>query len=116
MDVLDIVKAKIPEDKRPEDSLLGLFVAEIGQTILTYLNRSDMPSELSFVHANMVIDLITGENRKTEPDGQTSVSSIKEGDVTVQFGSARIEGRERATESLLFDYASQLNRFRKLRR
>lgn len=115
MDVFEIVKAKLPADKLPGDTLLGLFVAEVGQTILTYLNRTDMPKELTFTHANMVVDMITGENRKNDPDAQSSVSAIKEGDVQVTFGSAKVESRERATEQLLFDYSKQLNKFRKMR-
>lgn len=115
MDVFDIVKAKLPEDKRPDDVLLGLYVAEVGQSIKTYLNRTDLPSELAFIHANMVIDFINGERRKEEPEGQAAVTSIKEGDVTVQFGSAKAESRELATQALLFNYTDQLNRFRKLR-
>lgn len=74
-----------------------------------------MPKELTFTHANMVVDMITGENRKIDPEAQSSVASIREGDTTVQFGSAKVESRERATEKLLYDYSSQLNRFRKLR-
>lgn len=115
MDVFEIVKGKLPVEKLPSDTILAMHVAEVGQTILTYLNRSDMPKELAFVHANMVVDLITGEERKANPEGQQSVSSIKEGDVQVQFGSAKVESRERATERLLFDYSTQLNRYRKLR-
>lgn len=115
MDVFEIVKAKLSPDKIPSDTLLGMYVAEVGQSVLTYLNRTDMPPELVFTHANMVIDFINGEKRKLDPDGQSSVSSIKEGDVTVQFGAVKLESRERATQALLFDYSSQLNKFRKLR-
>ncbi|KAA0944078.1 hypothetical protein FQ087_18300 [Sporosarcina sp. ANT_H38] len=115
MDVFEIVKAKLPADKLPEDILLGLIVAEVGQTILTYLNRTDMPKELAFTYANMVVDMITGENRKNDPGSQSSVSAIKEGDVQVTFVSSKVESREIATEGLLFDYSQQLNKFRKLR-
>lgn len=114
MEVIDIVKAKLP-DSKPDDNILNVHIEEVGQAVMTYCNREDIPSELRFVHANMVIDLINGENRSKDPDGQTAVSSIKEGDVQVSFGSARIESRERATQALIFDYAKQLNRFRKLR-
>lgn len=115
MDVFDIVKAKIPADKLPADDLLALYIAEVGQSIKTFLNRTDIPEELAFTYANMVIDYLNGEARKTDPEGQSSVSSIKEGDVTVQFGSTRIESRERTAQVLLFDYSAQLHKFRKLR-
>lgn len=114
MEVIDIIKAKLLPTESPE-ALLEIFIEEVGQSIKTYCNRTDIPSELNFVHANMVVDMITGANRKNNPEAQSSVVSIKEGDTTVQFGSAKVESRERATEQLIFDYAKQLNKFRKLR-
>ncbi|CAG9620879.1 head-tail connector protein [Sutcliffiella rhizosphaerae] len=113
MDVFQIVKAKLPY--QIEDTILAVHIAEVGQAMKNYMNRSDIPRDLVFVHANMVIDLITNENRKTDEDSQQTVTSIREGDVQVQFGSARVESSERAMERLLFDYSKQLNRFRKLR-
>ena len=115
MDIFDIIKAKLPAEKRPDDTIIALHVAEIGQLITSYTNRSKVPQELKFVHANMVIDLIAGEERKSNPDEQQEVKSIKEGDTTVQFGGVKAELREQATEQLLFDYSKQLNKFRKLR-
>lgn len=114
MNVIDIVRAKLT-DPKPDDLLLHMYIDEVGQSIKTYCNRTDIPSELNFVHANMVVDMITGENRKNDPEAQSSVSAIKEGDVQVTFGSFKAESRERATEGLLFDYSKQLNKFRKLR-
>lgn len=114
MKVIEIVKLKLPNPK-PSDDVLNMRIEEVGQSIKTYCNRSDIPKELRFVHANMVIDFINGENRKSDPEAQSSVASIREGDTTVQFGSAKVESRERATEQLLFDYTKQLNKFRKLR-
>lgn len=114
MSVLEIVKVKLP-DPKPGDAVLDLYIEEVGQSIKTYCNRSDIPKELRYVHANMVVDFIEGEKRRTEPDGNSAVASIREGDTTVQFGSAKVESRERATEQLLYDYAKQLNKFRKLR-
>lgn len=114
MDVIDIVKSKLP-DPKPEDRILDMYIEEVGQSIKTYCNRSDIPKELRFVHANMVIDFINSENRKSDPEAQSSIASIREGDTTVQFGSAKVDSRERATEQLLFNYSQQLNKFRKLR-
>lgn len=114
MEVIDIVKAKLLPSE-PTEALLEMFIEEVGQSIKTYCNRTDIPRELTFTHANMVVDMITGENRKNDPEAQSSVSAIKEGDVQVTFGSSKVESRERATEGLLYDYSKQLNKFRKLR-
>lgn len=114
MGLLSIVKAKLPEPL-PTDELIEIYIEEVEQSIKTYCNRDDVPAELRFVHANMTVDLISGENRRKDPEAQSSVSAIKEGDVQVTFGAAKVEARERATEKLLFDYSRQLNSFRKLR-
>lgn len=114
MEVIEIVRAKLT-DEAPEALRLNFYIEEVAQAIKTYCNRTDIPSELAFTHANMVVDMITGENRKDDPEVQSSVSAIKEGDVQVTFGSAKVESRERATEKLLYDYSKQLNSFRKMR-
>lgn len=115
MDVLEIVKAKVPSDQLPSDTLLNMHVAEVRQAILTFCNRTDIPAELVFVHANMVVDLITSENRRTNPDGQTEVTSIKEGDTEVRYGNSKVSASESSTEQVLNNYKAQLLRFRKLR-
>ncbi|MCK1999755.1 hypothetical protein MPH47_21480 [Psychrobacillus psychrodurans] len=115
MDVFEIVKAKLPAELLPSDTVLAMDVAEVGQSILTYCNRSDIPKELVFTHANMVIDLITGNARRSDKDSSGTVKSIKEGDTTVTLEASRASSREAHMEALVFDYASQLNRYRKLR-
>ncbi len=113
MDVLEIVKRKLSNP--PDDEVLELDIEEIAQTIKNYCNREDIPDELKYVHANMVVDFINSVKRSNDPEDNTAVASIKEGDVQVSFGAARIEAKERAMVRLVFDYTKQLNRFRKLR-
>lgn len=115
MDVFDIIKARLPVELIPNDTSLAMDVAEVGQSILTYCNLTDIPKELVFTHANMVIDLITGNARRSDTSSPGTVKSIKEGDVLVTFEATRGSSREAQVEALLFDYASQLNKFRKLR-
>ncbi|MEK3973719.1 hypothetical protein [Psychrobacillus sp. FSL K6-1267] len=115
MNVFDIIKAKLPAELLPDDTSLAMDVAEVGQTILTFCNRTDIPKELVFTHANMVVDLIRGNSRRSDTDSPGTVKAIKEGDLQVTFEATRSSSRESHMEALLFDYASQLNRFRKLR-
>lgn len=115
MDVLELVKAKVSEDKLPSDILLEVYIAEVKQAILTYCNRPDIPSELNFVCANMVVDLITEESRKADSDAQQAVTSIKEGDTQINYGTLSKAASETSTQQILYNYKSQLNRFRKLR-
>lgn len=113
MDVLEIVKAKVPADQLPSDTMLEMHIAEVRQAILTFCNRTDIPTDLVFVHANMVVDIITGENRKINQD--TEVKSISEGDTVVQYGSSKVSASESSTQDILNNYKEQLFRFRKLR-
>lgn len=113
MEVIDIIKSKL--DPLTDEAMLINAIEEVGQTIMTYCNREDIPPALRFVHANMVVDFVNGVNRKEDADAQSSVESIKEGDVTVSFTATRVGTGERSLESLLFDYSKQLNKFRKMR-
>lgn len=113
MDVFDIIKAKLPVEKHPNDTELGLKVAEVGQLITSYINRPSVPPELKFVQANMVLDLLVGGESLNDLDAQRTVTSIKEGDVQVNFGSAKMTIGESATQSLLHNYTAQLNKYRK---
>ncbi|MEG0260585.1 MAG: hypothetical protein RR595_06555 [Lysinibacillus sp.] len=113
MNVFDIVKAKVPTDTFTDDELL-LKIEEVAQTIQTYCNRIDIPSELKFVHANMTLDLIGAEIKSMNPAESAVAKSVKEGDVTVEFGSNTTTS-EQATLRVLTNYTLQLNRFRKLR-
>lgn len=112
MDVFTVVKAKVPTELLPNDTVLAMDIAEVGHSILNYCNLSVIPKELVYVHANMAVDLITGNARRSDTDSPGSVKAIKEGDVQVTFETTRASSRETQMEALLFDYASQLNRFR----
>lgn len=114
MDVFDIVKAKLPDTE--DETAIAMQIAEVGLSIKTFINSDTIPADLVFVHANMVVDLIKGEQRKANPDAQQTVSDIKEGDVSVKFGAVRADSRELAMESILYSYAPQMYKFRKMRR
>ena len=114
MKVIDIVKAKLDEP-RPSDEALSIHIEEVGQAIKTYCNRKDIPTELRFVYANMVVDLIKGEEKKVSPNDHKAITGIKEGDVQISFGGTNSTKSEMVTEDLLFNYKVQLNKFRKVR-
>lgn len=120
MDVFEIIKAKVPAEQLPsDDAVLALYVAETGQAIKTFCNISSVPSELVFTHAEMTIDAISADQRRrllnATGETPTSVKSVKEGDVQVTFEGTRPGLGEAEVENLLFNYKSQLLRFRKVR-
>ncbi|MFJ8099395.1 hypothetical protein [Lysinibacillus sp. NPDC096212] len=116
MEMIEIVKSKLSEPL-PTDEKLTALINEVEQTILNFCNIRKVPKQLVYVHANMVVDLFNYEHRTQaeSEDEQKTVTSIKEGDVTVQFGGSVIPSNERAMEGLLFNYKDQLKHFRRLR-
>lgn len=120
MDVFEIVKAKVPAEQLPsDDAVLALYVAETGQAIKNFCNISSVPSELVFTHAEMTIDAISADQRRrllsTSGETPASVKSVKEGDVQVTFEGTKTGLGETVLENLLFNYQTQLLRFRKVR-
>lgn len=116
MDTIQLIKKKLPLSMDPEDSDIEIAAAEVGQSILTYCNRSDIPKDLAFVHINMVADYLKAEATANDPEAQSMVKSVKEGDVQVTFEATKPSKQRVMTEEILFNYTSQLNRFRKVRR
>lgn len=117
MEVIDIVKSKLPEPL-PSDEKLNDFIKEVEQSILNYCNIRHVPKQLAYTQANMMIDLLNREESRFQAgneDEKRTVTSIKEGDVTVQFGKAGVPTSEQSMEFILFNYADQLKRFRRLR-
>lgn len=113
MNVFDIVKSKVQSDTFADDELL-LEIEEVAQSIKTYCNRSDIPDDLKFVHANITLDLINYEIKSKNPSNFVVAKSVKEGDVAVELSTSTTTS-EQVTMQLLTNYTHQLNRFRKLR-
>lgn len=77
MDVFDIIINKMEPDVFTEEVLL-LKIEEVAQAIKTYCNRSDIPDDLMFVHANMTLDLIHQEIKSMNPADFAVAKSVKE--------------------------------------
>lgn len=110
MDVMDIVKAEL--ETPPSDERLMMYIDKVGQAIKTFCNRDDIPQELLYVHADMVVDFI---RLKQKTDAEPAVQSIKEGDVQVTFTAHEKSQGETEVESIVHSYKSALYKFRKMR-
>lgn len=82
-----------------------LVVDEIMQNILNYCNHEDFPLELRFVAVQMVYVVCN-------PDQAVQGKNISVGDTRVELAKSDLARR---AESVLLDFTSQLQRFRKLR-
>jgi len=115
MTILEIVRSKLPNSTLM-DPQINVLIDEVAQLISTYCNRQDVPNELRFVHANMVVDLILLEEQRGSSESNLITKSVTEGDTQVVFEQKKSTSSELVSQSVLLNYTAQLNKFRKLRR
>lgn len=128
MSVLEIVKAKLNNEKLTDD-IYQLGVDEIEQVIKNYCDINAVPDALKFTWANMAVDLIRYEYASQNNDSDNSdginardVSSIKIGDTNIQIGSGSttnahnraIKSHTANLDTLVMNYKEQLNKFRRM--
>lgn len=107
-EILGYCKTLMPKDIQLEDSRLSLYIDIIYQRILNFCNRHDFPEELKFTASQMAIDMIV-ENQTTL-EGDSRISSISEGDRTVNFSVNGLMTQADEKISKL----TELKKFRKL--
>jgi hypothetical protein len=93
-----------------QDVSLSFILDDIAETILNYCNLTELPSGLEHTAYRMAIDLYRNDG-VGEADGPAVISSITEGDTTVQF---RKSVDENFKDTLLKNYIPQLNRYRRV--
>lgn len=98
------------EDNK-KDMLIKFALDDAQSIILNYCNVNEVPEGLNTTWIKMSIDLYRNENLGSEETGKY-VSNISEGDSSVSFKSNYSEFKD----SLLKNYISQLNRYRRLGR
>jgi hypothetical protein len=103
--LLGIAAADITQDVN-----LAFILDDVTETILNYCNINELPSGLEHTAYRMAIDLYRNDG-VGEADGPAAISSITEGDTTVQF---RKLVDENFKDTLLKNYMPQLNRYRKV--
>lgn len=127
--VYGIIHSKDPYGKFLDEDIV-LAVDEVEQEVLNYCDLVEVPDALNFTVANMSIDLLDYQVERNKSIDELSlenvdisdVSSIKIGDVSIGLGESRSDGVRKATlkshklnlDDILFNYRSQLNRFRRL--
>lgn len=94
-----------------KDTILEFILEDVEEMIKNYCNVPTIPEQLNSTILRMAIDMYKNESLGSEDIALGSISSISEGDTSVSYRSSASEFKE----SLLKDYKSQLNRYRKLR-
>ena len=92
------------------DAVLVFTMDTVQETILNYCNLDELPDGLVHTAYRMAVDLYRYEH-PGEAAAPVMVKSISEGDTSTGFGDAS----EALKDSILKNYRTQLNRYRKLR-
>lgn len=93
-----------------KDSLVQFVMEDVEEVIKNYCNITEIPEGLTQTSYRMAMDLYKNENLGDEGIALGSISSISEGSTSTSFRSSASEFKD----SLLKDYKSQLNKYRKL--
>lgn len=130
MDILELISQKLEMFKiELTDPQVQMMLGEVDQSILNYCQIEEMPAELLYVRANLVIDYARHlEQVKPAEEGAVidesklagRLTSISVGDVSYNFAQKTSDKGDLSNahivdlDGLLFDYRSQLNNFRRV--
>ena len=96
-----------------QDASLTISLGDVEEVILNYCHIDELPNGLKNTAYRMAMDLYRNEGVGDVDGAGGNVTSIKEGDTQVNFGSTKYEAT--FAVSLLKNYIPQLNQYRRLR-
>lgn len=105
---LDKLKVLLGSETSDRDAVLEFVLADVEETICNYCNVPELPAGLLNTAYRMAVDIARAEGFGSA-EGGGFVTSIKEGDASVNYGTDAV-----FASSLLKNYAAQLNRYRML--
>lgn len=103
MEILDIVLQQLGLVESSGN--IDLAIARVSQQVKNYCNLEDIPPELNFTVADMVVSLFDQESGET-----VAVERVEMGDTSYTFAASTV------LDTIMRDYQRQLQQFRKLRR
>ena len=95
-----------------KDTILQFILDDVEKTILNYCNIDELPEGLVSTAYRMAMDIYRNENIGSEEGSSSDITSIKEGDITVSFGSN--SNNVVFANSILKNYIVQLRKYRRL--
>ncbi|WMJ79541.1 phage head-tail connector protein [Clostridium sp. MB40-C1] len=100
----------LPLEDDSKDFLLEFTLEDVEQIVKDYCHIKEIPETLNTIMLKIAMDMYRNENLGEEESSLGSISSISEGDTSISYRSAASEFKD----SLIRDYKTQLNRYRKL--
>ncbi len=104
----------IAPEENSKDIILEFILDDVKETILNYCHICKIPPGLINTAYRMAMDIYRAENIGDEDNSASDVTSIKEGDTTVNFGSTNSANDTVYASSILKNYVVQLRRYRRL--
>lgn len=134
--IADIVKTQLGVDT-PSEPLLNLTIDEVEQEIKNFCNIKEVPRELTYTFANIVVDLfryrqefinttkkpVEGEEEDDDITiNEGNMNSIRVGDTTITFGSGsdtmvynkNMRSHQANLDDVILNYKAQLKKFRRM--
>ena len=105
------LKALLGIENDSKDVVLEFVIADVEEIVKNYCHVEEMPAGLINTGDRMAMDLYRNENIGNETGATGSVSSISEGDTSTSF---RQYVDDNFKETVLKNYKSSLNRYRKV--
>lgn len=105
-------------------AVLKTYIEEVQCSICNYINRGYVPEPLRFVFLNLTIDLLKSQALTGYLDNEAladasigNISSIKDGDSEIKFATSKTNTGAHVADvdSLLYNYKSQLDKYRILK-
>ena len=113
--MLEVTKLKkllgIAIEDTTQDANIEFILDDVTESILNYCNIKELPSGLVNPAYRMAIDLYRNENIGEEDAPLGVVTAIKEGDTQTSFSKSIDDNFK---DTVMKNYYSQLNRYRKL--
>lgn len=113
--MLEVTKLKkllgIAIEDTTQDANIEFILDDVTESILNYCNIKELPSGLVNTAYRMAIDLYRNENIGEEDAPLGVVTAIKEGDTQTSFSKSIDDNFK---DTVMKNYYSQLNRYRKL--
>lgn len=125
MTVIEIVTNNVSHLNLTE-SQIQQGVDEVAMAIKNYCNLNSIPAELVYVHANMAEDLLRYRKARRDADqgitvapSNNDVTDLKIGDTNIKLVAGsnvpkELKAHMITVDSLVMDYQSQLNGFRRM--
>ncbi len=116
-EIINTVKTLLSINDDAQDTLISIYADMAYQSICNYCNISELPEQLLYVAANMVIQLIKDNTSAPIDTGaDLPVSSISEGGRTVTFATGAAAAAAQSKADALVGTIAQLKQYRQLYR